>query len=90
MRVKDDPLYDIWQSMRRRCSDPKHVSYRYYGAKGIKVCDRWESFKAFKQDMGERPPGLTLDRKDSKKDYGQLSANKTEIRATPSLLSVTG
>jgi hypothetical protein len=69
MRVKDDPLYEVWASMRRRCRDPKHVSFKYYGAVGIQVCERWNSFQNFISDMGERPAGMTLDRRDSSGDY---------------------
>jgi hypothetical protein len=57
------PLYRLWEGMRRRCSYPGHASYRYYGAKGIRVCERWEtSFAAFVDDMGPRPKGCSLDR----------------------------
>lgn len=54
--------YDIWVLMRQRCNNPKASGYKYYGAKGVAVCDRWQSFKLFLEDMGERPDGLTLDR----------------------------
>lgn len=62
--------YDLWRGMLNRCYDPKNISYKYYGAKGIGVCERWrESVDAFWSDMGPRPKGMTLDRIDSKKDY---------------------
>lgn len=35
-------LYGIWSDMRFRCNNPKDKSYKYYGAKGVKVCDEWE------------------------------------------------
>ena len=47
--------YYIWQNMRRRCYDVKTKAYKNYGGRGIKVCDRWESFKNFLDDMGKRP-----------------------------------
>lgn len=57
------PTYYTWQKMRERCNDPKHIAFRYYGARGIKVCDRWQtSFDAFLSDVGDRPEGRTLDR----------------------------
>jgi hypothetical protein len=64
------PEYYIWSSMRQRCSNPKTQSYKYYGARGIKVCDRWEhSFENFLSDMGPRPDGLTLERNDNDRGY---------------------
>lgn len=45
-------LYQKWQSMKSRCYYKKADSYKYYGAKGIKVCDRWKnSYELFKEDM---------------------------------------
>lgn len=56
--------------MIARCHNPAHAAYRYYGARGVKVCDRWrESFEAFAADMGARPVGLELDRIDPAGDY---------------------
>lgn len=54
--------YNTWHCMRQRCSNPRATGFEYYGARGIKVCQRWESFEAFLADMGERPIGKTLDR----------------------------
>lgn len=48
--------YRIWISMRARCSDKNHSSFRYYGGRGITVCERWQSsFTNFLEDMGEPP-----------------------------------
>lgn len=68
-RDSDHPLYNMWTQMRNRCNNPKHKSFPSYGAKGIKVCERWNSFQNFIQDMGERPEGYTLDRKDPEQGY---------------------
>lgn len=68
---KQSPTYSVWRSMLRRCSDPAHPSYRNYGGKGIKVCDRWMVFDAFLEDMGARPDGKTLDRIDGNKGYSK-------------------
>ena len=48
--------------MHGRCGNPKHPRYADYGGRGITVCERWHSFENFLADMGEPPPGLTLDR----------------------------
>lgn len=63
------PTYKIWASMIGRCHVPSSTGYQYYGGKGIAVCARWHSFENFLADMGERPPGLTIEREDNSKDY---------------------
>jgi hypothetical protein len=55
--------------MMARCYREANDSWKHYGGKGIKVCERWHDFKAFLTDMGERPPKKTLHRVDSNKDY---------------------
>jgi hypothetical protein len=87
----DHPLYTTWVNMRRRCYSPACPAYKYYGARGITVCARWlESFSNFLEDMGERPPGLTLERIDNDGNYeranckwasrAEQSANKRSYR----------
>jgi hypothetical protein len=64
------PTYLSWTSMRTRCSRSYGNAWKYYGARGIKVCDRWlDSFENFLEDMGERPDGKTLDRIDVDGNY---------------------
>lgn len=41
-------LYKVWISMRKRCNNPKDKSYKYYGALGVRVCEEWNSYQAFK------------------------------------------
>jgi hypothetical protein len=55
-------MYMVWHDMVRRCSNPKHQSYKDYGGRGITVCARWLSFTAFCEDMGPRPQGMELER----------------------------
>lgn len=55
--------------MKQRCLNQRHKSYQRYGGRGITVCGRWHVFDNFLEDMGERPEGLTLERKDNSKGY---------------------
>ena len=64
------PTYGSWMAMLQRCHNPANKRWKYYGGRGIKVCDRWRVFKNFLADMGERPIGMTLDRwPDASGDY---------------------
>ncbi len=63
------PEYNSWTGMRNRCRKPSDVAYKYYGARGVSVCARWESFENFLADMGERPKGMSLDRINSLGNY---------------------
>jgi hypothetical protein len=67
----DHPLYSVWVGMNRRCRDPKHDSYKNYGARGIYVDDKWrDSFAQFLADVGERPsPRHSLERVDFNGPY---------------------
>jgi hypothetical protein len=68
--AKRHPLYYRWKNMRARCNNPRLPSYRYYGAKGVMVCSRWDDFSVFAADVGPCPtPGWTLDRIDSAGHY---------------------
>lgn len=62
--------YWTWRAMRRRCTDPTHEKYPDYGGRGITVCARWlNDFDAFVDDMGRKPPGLTIERVDNDQGY---------------------
>lgn len=64
------PEYSSWASMRARCKYPCVNDYQLYGGRGITVCERWESFEAFLEDMGPKPtPKHTIDRIDGDKGY---------------------
>lgn len=63
------PEYTTWASMRQRCLDPGYEDYKNYGGRGVCICSRWEDFLVFLADMGTRPPGKTLERRDVNGDY---------------------
>jgi hypothetical protein len=69
-RQKDNGIYHVYWNMVRRCTNEDADHYEFYGERGITVCDSWmESFDSFKEDMGPRPIGTTLDRIDPTKGY---------------------
>ncbi len=61
--------YHCWIAMRGRCLRPSHKKYPWYGARGIKICERWGEFKNFLADMGEMPEGKSLNRIDNDGNY---------------------
>jgi len=64
------PTNKVWCGMNARCHNPKDTGYKWYGAKGVTVCERWRNnFLNFLEDMGERPDGKSIDRIDNSKGY---------------------
>jgi hypothetical protein len=62
--------YSSWHSMKRRCLNATDAAYKYYGGRGIRVCERWLDFENFVADMGPRPDiKHTLDRIDCNGNY---------------------
>jgi hypothetical protein len=63
-------IYRIYKNMMNRCYYTKHKEFKYWGGKGIKVCDRWKSsFENFLNDMGLPNENLSIDRIDSNGNY---------------------
>jgi hypothetical protein len=67
------PEYRSWNRMLDRCRNENSDAYKDYGGRGISVCERWQSFENFYADMGPRPQGFTLDRKDNNGNYEQAN-----------------
>lgn len=61
----------IWRAIKGRCLNPNNTAYKYYGGRGITICDKWcRFFSAFLKDMGERPfPKAQIDRIDNDGNY---------------------
>lgn len=68
-RMTDTPTYKTWLKMRERCGNPLAAQFRWYGGRGITVCERWQVFENFLSDMGERPEGASIDRIDGERGY---------------------
>jgi hypothetical protein len=64
-------LHHIWNGMKQRCSNPKAVGYKYYGAKGVSVCEEWQDFNGFCAwaVANGYADNLTIERKDSDGNY---------------------
>lgn len=69
MSQSKHPLYPIFNEMHQRCYNKNHPKYHRYGGRGILVCERWHYFENFLEDVGKRPDGMTLDRKDNNGHY---------------------
>lgn len=52
----------IWRDMVARCTNPKVMHFRYYGGRGITVCERWKDYLNFLADMGECPDFHSIER----------------------------
>lgn len=68
------PEYSIWRMMVQRCTNPNNKGYKYYGGRGITVCERWREpdgrgLLNFLEDLGPRPEGFELDRIDNNGNY---------------------
>jgi hypothetical protein len=70
---KHSLTYSSWRSMHQRCRNPRSLSFKNYGARGISIAERWYKFANFLEDMGERPIGLTLERRNN--DFGYFKEN---------------
>ena len=68
------PQYATYYGMLSRCYNSNHKSFKYYGGRGITVCEEWrDSFTTYVQDVGIREDGMTLDRIDNNGNYEPLN-----------------
>lgn len=65
------PEYRTWSNMLTRCRNPENKGYKDYGGRGITVDPTWLKFENFYRDMGERPEGTSLDRRDNNEGYSK-------------------
>lgn len=65
------PWYNSYRCMMSRCYRERDVSYKFYGGRGIKVCEEWHDIQNFEEWVEDNPfsEGMTLDRIDSNADY---------------------
>ena len=63
------PTKRVWDHMNTRCYNKNSKDYKNYGGRGITVCKHWEKFENFLEDMGRKPPKLTIERKDNSRGY---------------------
>lgn len=69
-RLSSHTIHSTWRAMRYRCFNENHAAYRYYGGRGISVCERWLTFVNFAEDMLPTwKKGLTLERIDNNAWY---------------------
>lgn len=62
--------YRVWKQIRQRCNNPVNQDWKYYGGRGIRMCERWSDYALFISDVGRRPDlGYSLDRNDSNGNY---------------------
>lgn len=73
--------FKTWSSMIGRCRNDRQENFHNYGGRGITVCDRWKDFKAFYEDMGLRPKGMSLERVNNDLGYSPVNCTWADMRA---------
>lgn len=82
---RNHPLYQLWRGIVRRCFDPTFPGYQLYGAKGVRMCQRWfQSYSDWAKDMGKRPTGASVGRIKDSGDYCCGSKRCPECRTKKS------
>lgn len=65
--------YAAWHNMKTRCGNQSHEQWKDYGGRGITVCERWNTFQHFLEDMGDKPVGMTLERVNNDGGYDKTN-----------------
>ena len=67
--LSSSSTYNSWKNMIQRCNNPNAKNYNNYGGRGITVCSEWTDFSRFLEDMGEKPNGCSIERKNNNEGY---------------------
>ena len=86
--------FRIWAGIRSRCNDTNSSIYKYYGERGIKICEKWDNFESFLADMGKCPePGYSIERLNNDGPYSPENCiwadRKTQARNRTNSRKVT-
>lgn len=86
VRGKQERLYRVWHGMWERCTKEHHISYQYYGANGVTVCDEWKEYQSFREwamsngyDPNAERGKCTLDRIDPTGNYEPANCRWTSM-----------
>lgn len=92
--MSNTPEWHTYYRMIARCTEPSNARYPRYGGRGVTVCDRWlQSFENFFQDMGRRPEGCSIERKNVNGNYEPSNCiwatQKQQARNTSRTIRIT-
>jgi hypothetical protein len=92
--MEGTPTYTCWAQMKSRCLNPRNNFHARYGGRGIAVCDRWMKFENFFADMGIKPAGLSIERKNNDLGYTpencEWASHKRQIRNRSNTVRIDG